>query len=367
MIGETPQTDQQDNAQALRSVHTTTFPRILESFGITLAVTTYQAGKLVFLRRDGDVINTHFRGFPKPMGLAVGHQRLAVGTAHEIHEFRNVPAVCAKLEPADKHDACFIPRRSHNTGDIQIHEMAYVDDTLWFVNTAFSCLCTYDPEHSFSPRWRPKFVSAYTPDDRCHLNGLSCLNGEPRWVTALGETDTPGGWRENKKSGGILIDVQTDEIIASQLSMPHSPRFYQDKLWVLESGEGGFGFMDLKTGKYELVTKLDGFTRGLDFYGDVAFIGLSQVRESAVFSGLEITERLGQAERTCGVWAVNTQTGATLGFVQFEDAVQEIFAVAAIGGSTYPDLINDNLELMAGSYVLPDEALRDVPPELRAG
>ena len=366
MNDEKPPIEPNDGTQALRSVHTTTFPQILASFGISLAVTTYQAGKLVFLRRDGDVMNTHFRGFPKPMGLAVGNERLAVGTAHEIQEFRNVPAVCPKLEPAGTHDACFIPRRTHNTGDIQIHEMAYLGDTLWFVNTAFSCLCTYDPDHSFTPRWRPPFVTAYSPDDRCHVNGLGCFGGKPRWVTALGETDTGGGWRENKKDGGILIDVQSDEIIARRLSMPHSPRFYQDKLWILESGKGGFGFVDPRTGEYEMVAQLDGFTRGLDFCGNIAFIGLSQVRESAVFSGLEITERLSESQRTCGVWAVDIRTGATVGFVKFEDAVQEVFAVSTIGGSVYPELINDNLDLMAGSYVLPDDALREVPPDLRA-
>ncbi len=356
-------------SQPLRSVHTTTFPELLGSANVSLAVSTYQAGKLVFCRRDGELLNTHFRGFSKPMGLAVGRDRLAIGTAHEIHEYRNVRAVVRKLDPPDKHDACFIPRRIHNTGDIQIHEMAYHGDDLWFVNTAFSCLCTYDADHSFVPRWRPKFVTAYTPDDRCHLNGIGGSDtgsgDTPRWVTALGETDTPGGWRANKKDGGILIDVASGEVMTRHLSMPHSPRFHRDRLWVLESGKGGFGFVDLQTGAFETVAQLDGFTRGLAFYGDVAFVGLSKVRESAVFGGLEITERLGETERTCGVWAIDIRSGQTLGFVKFEDAVQEIFAVSVISNSLYPDLINEDLDLIAGSYVLPDEALRDVPDDLR--
>ena len=46
---------------------------------------------------------------------------------------------------------------------------------------------------------------------------------------------------------------------------------------------------------------MPGFTRGLDFAGGLAFVGLSQVRESAVFSGIPITERLAEHERTCGV------------------------------------------------------------------
>jgi uncharacterized protein (TIGR03032 family) len=366
----------------LRSVHTTNFPAILEHLQSSLLVTTYQAGKLVVLRSDGGVLNTHFRAFNKPMGMAVGRGRLAIGTAVDVWEFRNVPAVSAKLEPPGKHDAVYLPRSAHVTGDVQIHEMAYVgavsdrdsfgvgdashNDQLLFVNTRFSCLARHDPEHSFAPTWRPKFITAYTPDDRCHLNGLCVIDGRPRWVTALGETDTAGGWRENKKNGGILIDLDTNEIVTRGLSMPHSPRWHAGRLWLLESGTGSLGFIDPASGKYESIVRLDGFTRGLEMVGNLAFIGLSQVRETAVFSGIQITERLQETERTCGVWVVDIQRGEVVAFLKFEDAVQEIFAVALLPGQRFPDLINDNAEIVGSSFVLPDEALRDVPAELRS-
>jgi uncharacterized protein (TIGR03032 family) len=350
----------------LRSVHTTNFAAILDQIGSSLLVTTYQAGKLVVVRSDGGVINTHFRAFNKPMGMAVGRGRLAIGTAVDVWEFRNVPAVAAKLDPPGKHDACFLPRSAHVTGDIQIHEMAYVSDELWFVNTRFSCLATHDPDHSFAPVWRPKFISQLTPDDRCHLNGLGLKGGQPRWCTALGESDAGGGWRENKKSGGILIDIDSHEIIARGLSMPHSPRWHAGRLWLLESGTGSLGFVDLSTGRYEPIVHLDGFTRGMEMVGNLAFIGLSQVRETAVFSGIQITERLQETERTCGVWVVDIQRGQVVAFLKFEEAVQEVFAVALLPGIRFPDLINDNAEIVGSSFVLPDTALRDVPAELRA-
>jgi len=350
----------------LRSVHTTNFPAILDQLGSSLLVTTYQAGKLVVVRSDGGVINTHFRAFNKPMGMAVGQGRLAIGTAVDVWEFRNVPAVAAKLDPPGKHDACYLPRSAHVTGDVQIHEMAYVGDELWFVNTRFSCLATHDPDHSFAPVWRPSFISQLTPDDRCHLNGLGLMDGKPRWATALGETDTGGGWRENKKSGGILIDIQANEIIARGLSMPHSPRWHAGRLWLLESGTGSLGYVDLASGRYEPIVQLDGFTRGLEMVGNLAFVGLSQVRETAVFSGIQITERLGETERTCGVWVVDIQRGQVVAFLKFEEAVHEIFAVALLSGMRFPDLINDDAELVGSSFVLPDNALADVPAELRA-
>jgi uncharacterized protein (TIGR03032 family) len=352
----------------LRSVHTSNFSAILQELGVSVLVTTYQAGKLVMLRPDGERLNTHFRGFSKPMGLAVDGDRLAIGTSVEIWEYHNAPAVARCLEPAGRHDACFLPRSSVCTGDVQIHEMAWArsrgdDPELWFVNTRFSCLCTRSPIHSFVPRWRPPFISALAPEDRCHLNGLCLAEGRPAFVTALGTTDTPGGWRANKKGGGVLMEVATGEVITRGLSMPHSPRWYDGRLWVLESGSGGFGYVDPATGKYEELAVLPGFTRGLDFCGPLAFIGLSQVRESAVFSGIAIAERP-LAERCCGVWVVNIHTGQTIAFVKFEDAVQEIFAVQVLPGVRHPDVINDQPRLIADAFVVPDEALDLVPGPL---
>jgi uncharacterized protein (TIGR03032 family) len=370
----------------LRSVHTTSFAHVLEHFGVSLLVTTYQAGKLVLLRADGGVVNTHFRSFLKPMGLAVQGNRLGIGSALEIWEFHNIPAVARKLQPAGKHDACFLPRTGHATGEVLIHEMAWGssslsrepaasgstlaagsrlnEDELWFVNTRFSCLCTLDRMHSFVPRWRPPFITTLAPEDRCHLNGLGLVNGQVGYATALGETDTAGGWRANKKNGGILMEVPSGAILLRGLSMPHSPRWHQARLWLLESGTGTIGTVDFSAGRYEPIAELPGFTRGLDFYGNLAFIGLSQVRESAVFSGIPLTERL--SDRTCGVWVVDLTTGQTVAFLNFEDAVQEIFAVQVLPQVRFPDLINDDPKILSDSFVLPDDALRQLPDSLRA-
>ena len=196
-----------DALPPLRSLHSTNLPGILEESGVSLMVTTYQAGKLILVRPDDGVINTHFRALNQPMGLAIGKDRLAIGTEQEIIEFRNVPAAAKKLDPVDKHDACYLPRAAHVTGNVLIHEMAYGEYELWFVNTRFSCLCTIDSDHSFVPRWRPPFVSKLVPGDCCHLNGLAMFEGKPRWVTALSECSESDGWRQNKRDGGILIDV----------------------------------------------------------------------------------------------------------------------------------------------------------------
>jgi uncharacterized protein (TIGR03032 family) len=353
----------------LRSVHTASFPALLRHHNLAVFVTTYQAGKLVVLRAEGERLNTHFRDFPKPMGLAIDRfhhgNRLAVGTATQVWQFYNVPAVKEKLEPKGAHDRVYMPRSSHVTGDVLIHEMAWGERELWFVNTRFSCLCTLDDEFSFVPRWNPSFISGLAPEDRCHLNGLGMDQGRPSVVSALAVADTPGGWREHKRSGGVVIDLASGEIIVGGLSMPHSPRWYDGQLWILESGSGSLGIVDRAGQRYQSIASLPGFTRGLDFYGPLAFIGLSQVRESAVFSGIAIAERP-VSERFCGVWVVDIRTGQTVAFVKFEDAVQEIFAVEVLPNCTYPDLINDNQPLIADSFVLPDAALSQVPAHLRS-
>ena len=246
--------------------------------------------------------------------------------------------------------------------------MAYgVGGELWIVNTRFSCLCTLDRSASFAPRWRPPFVTALEPSDRCHLNGLAMVDGRPRYVTALGETDEPTGWRADKAKGGILMDVASGEILTRGLSMPHSPRWHAGRLWVCESGAGTLGYVDPATGRYEPVAEVPGFTRGLDFAGNFAFVGLSQVRESAVFSGIPITERLAADERTCGVYVVDLTSGRVVAFQRFDTAVQEIFAVTVLPGRCWPELINDDDVLLENSFVVPDAALADVPAALRAG
>ncbi len=350
-------------AQApLTSVYTNNLPAILDHFGISLAVSTYQAGKVILVRSDGGDINTHFRDFNKPMGLAVDGQRLTVGGQNTVWYYRNMSAVAPKLEPLGKHDAAYLPRQIHVTGDIDIHELAWGKDDLWIVNTRFGCLCTLDPDHSFTPRWRPHFVSGLAPEDRCHLNGLAMVDGQPTYVTALGETDTPGGWRANKRSGGVLMDVARNEVLLRGLSMPHSPRLWAGRLWLLESGQGSLAYADLPNQTWHTVASLPGFTRGIDFAGPLAFIGLSQVRESAVFSGIPLVERL--EERTCGVWVVNVQTGETIAFLRFESGVQEIFAVQIVP-ARFPEMLEFDDDILNHSYVLPDEAMKDVPAVLQ--
>lgn len=355
----TPTPTAQSSARAdspLRSVFTQSFPELLRKLGSSLLVSTYQTGKLICVRDEGGAVNTHFRNFQRPMGLAVAPNRIAIGTRAEVLDYRNAPAIASVIEPRGRHDACFLPRNKHFTGDVRIHEIGFAQGELWIVATNFSCLATLDTEHSFVPRWTPPFISQLANEDRCHLNGLCVIDDEVRFVSALGESDEPGGWRESKASGGIVIDVESGETVLSGLSMPHSPRWHDGRLWLLESGKGTLSVADLDDGSVATVAELPGFTRGLQFAGGAAFVGLSQVRETATFGGLPLMERL--EERLSGVWAVNPSDGSMLGFLRFEELVQEVFDVALLPGLRYPEIAEEHADAASRSFILPEVPAR---------
>lgn len=329
------------------SRYSLSFPGMLSSLGVSLLVSTYQSGRLILCRADGDHLNTHFRVLSVPMGIAVDGERISVGTERRIITYRNHANAVGQLGDP-RYDACFLPLNAHVSGNIQVHELGYLAGELWAVSTRFSCLVSFDGDHSFVPRWRPPFVSALAAEDRCHLNGLAVVDGRPGYVTALGVTDEPRGWRDEKGSGGVLVDVASGEVVVRGLSMPHSPRWYDGRLWVLESGRGSLAVADVGSGTVETVAELPGFTRGLAFLGPYAFVGLSQVRES-VFRGLPIVQR---QQRECGVWVVDLRSGEIAGHLQFTGAVQEIFDVQVLP-YRWPEVGELDGELLNRSFVLP--------------
>ena len=325
----------------VRHEYTRTLPSLLSQLGVSLLVSTYQAGKVVAVGVAEDELTLSYHNFERAMGLAVRPDRIAVGARAQIWFLRSAADLAGRIEPAGRHDACFVTRSSHFTGEIQAHELAWAEDELWLVNTAFSCLCTLDDRHSFVPRWRPPFITALAAEDRCHLNGLAMVPDErgvlkPRYVTVLSETDTPQGWRPNKATGGCLIDVASGQTVARGFAMPHSPRVYRDRVWMLHSGAGQLVQVDPVRGHVVTVAELPGYTRGLALHDRFAFVGLSKIRETATFGGMPIAER--RSELKCGVGVVDLQTGRLVAHLEFVTGVEEIFDVQVVPGARCPAL-----------------------------
>lgn len=335
-------------AADFRSVFTPSVAEVLDRVGASLFISTYQSGRLIVARVLDGKLNTHFRAFASPMGIALTPQMMTLGTKNFVWHFRNHPGIAGSLGDG-RVDAAYVPSAAYGTGDIRIHELAYTSTGLVIVNTRFSCLSAIDPLHSFRETWRPSFITEIVPEDRCHLNGVAVIDGTVRYVTALGGSNVKEGWRANKSDGGIVIDVVSNQVIARGLSMPHSPRWYNGKLWVLESGQGRLCTIDPATGTKTVVAEVPGFARGLAFAGPYAFIGLSLVRER-VFDGIPIAQR---AERHCGVWLVDTRDGKILGFLRFEGSVQEIFDIQLLAGARYPDVLEPSDDHVGAAFTLP--------------
>lgn len=344
---------------AFEYVYSTGFPGLLQQLGAVLMFTTYQAGKLVVLRSDGQRVSALLRHFPKPMGVAVDRDRLALGVHNQIIYMQDDPHTAAQLETADEksavrntHDACYLPMFSYVTSDIQVHEMAWgADDNLWVVNTRFSCLCHPSLSYSFEPVWRPPFITELAAEDRCHLNGVAMVGGQPRYVTAMGQTNERQGWRDNKVSGGVVLEVPTGEVVAQGLAMPHSPRVWQGRLWVLNSGLGAFQLVDEQSGQLETVVSLPGYTRGLAFAGKYAFVGTSMIREKRHFGGLQI-EKLGDDLR-CGVFAIDLETGRVAEFMEFRKGCTELFDVQVLTEHQWPSVIGLAKHTIDNIFLLP--------------
>jgi len=342
-------------AVEFRYTQTDSFVALLQQLGASLLVSTYQANKLLVARAAGDGgLSLLVRTFERPMGVAVDARRLTVGTRNQIWFFRNAPDIAPRVEPVGQHDACFLPRSCHVTGDIGVHELAWVGEELWVVNTRFSCLCTLHPDYSFVPRWRPPFITALAAEDRCHLNGLAIVDGRPKYVTALGETDTAGGWRANKPQGGCLMDVSSGEFISRGLSMPHSPRPHDGRLWVLESGTGRLLLVDTATGRRQTAAELPGFARGLAMCGPFAFVGLSKIRSTSAMDGVPLAER--RDELKCGVAAVDLRSGRVIALLEFQTAVEEIFDVQLVPGLRFPEVLGFQKDTVHNTFIVPTEA-----------
>ena len=313
------------------------FPAWLAQQCVSLAFTTYQTGKLflIGLQPNGR-LSVFERTFNRCMGLCANAQTLWMSSLYQLWRSENV------LEPgqlAAGYDRLYVPQVGYTTGDLDVHDIAVDSDgRVIFVNTLFGCLATISEQVSFVPLWQPPFLSKLAAEDRCHLNGLALEDGRPRYVTAVNQSDVADGWRDRRRDGGCLIDVASNQIVLSGLSMPHSPRLYSKRLWLLESGSGSFGTVDLARGVFEPITFCPGYLRGLAFVNDYAVVGLSKQRENRTFRGLALDENLAarDAEDRCALQVIDLNSGDVVHWLRIEGIVTELYDVVVLPGVVRP-------------------------------
>ena len=331
------------------------FVALLTRLNISLAVTSYQSGRLYMLGRNpkgGLMINEQY--FQKAMGLHFDDKTLFMATLANIYRMENILGSDQVMD--NQFTDCFVPRTSHMTGVLDAHDVGVTkDDEILFINTRYNCIAKVSKTHSFMPHWKPQFISAMVAEDRCHLNGMAMQGGAAKYVTAVSKSDTIDGWRDRRADGGIIIDVEKNEIVCEGLSMPHSPRLYQGKLWVLNSGTGELGWVDLSKKKlnkrFQPVCFCPGFARGLSFHGKYAFVGLSRPRYER-FEGLELDDRLQKAdsEPWCGVQVIDLTDGSCKEWFRIDGKIGELYDVEVlpevICPRSYGFLTNDVLGII---------------------
>jgi len=285
-------------------------------------VTTYQANKLVTINANNEnksLIETS-NIFQKPMGLAFSQNDFAIATKYNIESYKRINDESSNTN--------YYHKLTYHTGDLDIHDLYFWGDKILFVNTKFSCLCSIDVFGNINFEWKPFFIEELRPFDNCHINGLAYdkINNK-MLVTALGINDKPYSWYKTITTGGALIDVNGNRIVLQDLPMPHSPRFYKNKLYMLFSATGEIVQVDIENNTYQIINSTDCFIRGLDIYKDYLFVGVSkQRRDKSVFKELPIAGKT----KMCGVKIYSVNTGKYIGEIEFVNEIEELFDVRVI-------------------------------------
>jgi len=332
---------------------------------LSLAFTTYQAGMLFLVgTQAGGKLSMFRRTLPRCMGMTVNGNSLFVSSLYQVWRFENI------LERGKTHngfDRIYVPQASYVTGDVDIHDMAVgTKGRLIFINTLFGCLAALSETHSFLPLWMPPFVTKLAAEDRCHLNGLAMRNGRPAYATAISEGDVPDGWRDHRRNGGCVIDIVKKEVVLRGLSMPHSPRWYRNRLFLHNSGTGEFGWLDLEARKFRPICFLPGYLRGLDFVGDFAVVGLSKPRRNREFNGLALQERMAEKKATarCAIAVVDLRSGDAVHWLRMDGAVEELYDVSVLPGCQRPMAIGFQTdEIRRVLHLPPPQPARRAPED----
>lgn len=335
------------------STYSPNIPELIHQLGCTIVISTYQAGKVIFLSApSSDKLVQLPRTFPRAMGIGVKDQRMAIATDEEVVVLgHDGPLATHYPNKPQTYDTLYVPRSTYYTGKVDLHDVEWGDEGLWGVNTMFSCLALIDDKYSFTPKWKPPFISDLKPEDRCHLNGVAMKNGKPKYVSALGQTNTKEGWRANKLGGGLIMDVESNEVVVSGLSMPHSPRLYDDELYVLLSASGELIKVDKKRGTYEVINQMNGFVRGMDRIGDYLFVGLSKIRTtSSAFRDLPIAKK----SVFCGLVVIYLPMGNVVGHIKYESSVEELYDVKILPELRRPGILSPNQDVHKRALVLPN-------------
>jgi uncharacterized protein (TIGR03032 family) len=307
----------------------------LAECGITLLVTREYEHLVLALRAGPGGGRISFMALPHPSGLVADRERMVVHVAstrnpNQVFDLAPVGRLKERLDaPALDPEGELVPTRSRFfPGCLYLHDLAIVGRGLYGNAVGENAVVRIDDNGSARRVWWPKCIEASGAPvfGRNHLQLNSIAAGKTLATSYFSASASrvlrwrPGHLRFPVDRTGVLFSGKTREPIAGGLTRPHSARLNQGAVWVDNSGYGEVGFA--RDGQFQPVARLPGWTRGLCFHGDVAFVGTSRVipRFRCYAPGLDVDSSL------CGVHAIDTRSGRSKGSLTWPLGNQ-IFAI----------------------------------------
>lgn len=256
----------------------------------TLIVTReYEHLVMAFSVRNGKRTVSYLR-LPHPNGLAVDHTagRLYIASTRNpnmVYEF--LPCTGVKIrhgtrEVSNARGILLPDRCRYLPGCLYIHDIALIKRRLYANAVAMNAIIELPAAGGYKRVWWPRSIDGKLDlFDRNYLQLNSIAAGRSvresffSASAAAPSARRPGHLNFPVKHRGVIFSGKTRDVAVTGLTRPHSARLVNGTIWVDNSGYGEVG--RVVDGRYEAVTKLPGWTRGLCHYEGILFVGTSRV------------------------------------------------------------------------------------------
>lgn len=325
------------------------FLKFLATNNITIAISSYQSHNILSIgvqNIDNEPdLAIYLCPILRCMGMARYKNRLAISNVGNILIYNNIGETNSVRY--GKFTDQYIPRFRYSASDVDIHDLKITKTGIYFVSATYNCVAMPSFEKTFEPYWIPPWITLTVDqndpskkylrrEDCCHINGLCCIDDKPKYITSTSKGNVLGHWRTHK-SEGFVYDIQKNEVVCKDLFSPHSPNWYNGKLWILESGTGYFGYVDFETKSFVKKIFLPGFLRGMTFHDKFAIICLSKDRHDHAFKDIPLCENLrcNGTDSMCGIRVIDMDTMSVIEEFTFDQSsgITELYDVICLPGS----------------------------------
>jgi uncharacterized protein (TIGR03032 family) len=311
---------------------------ILDQLGVTLLVTREYEHLAMAFCVDGGRKRTSYLHLPHPNGLAVDRR---TGRVH-VASTRNPNVVfdfapCAGAAPGRTGNgdaaARLLPVQArYLPGCLYLHDLALIGGELYANAVGLNAVVRLPRSGGFEPVWWPACIDSDNGPrmDRNYLQLNSIAPGPSLAASFFGASAAvpsrrrPGHLNFPVDGRGVIFSGTTRAVCGTGLTRPHSARLRRGEVWVDNSGHGEVGRM--ADGKFGPVLRLPGWTRGLYFHGEWAFVGTSRVLPKYA----HYAPGLDPAKCRAAVHAIDLKAGRVRGSVTWPLGNQ-LFAIEGVG------------------------------------